>query len=343
MAVTQRLGTRFLIPAIVLVCALGAPGIALGQSPQIIWSEQDLSGGIQSVSFSPNGKFLAYSASGDVDIRIRRATDGLLLRSFTTGTEPLSGVDQVAFAPTGLALASTWNITESSGGYTFFFGGLELWSASSPPPLQTERHSNYATCLAWAPDGQSIVSGSTDRTVILWDATTAQKIRNFNHGAWIQSVAFSPDGTLIASGAADNIIKIWDAETGDLVRTLSGHTDYVRSLEFSPDGTVIASGAGGFNSPDDHSIKIWQVSDGALLDTFLGHGNWVLDLDFAFGGAILGSVSLDGTIRFWRVADGTELISYTPAGGLPLCLDVAPNNQTFAYGLNNGTVVHARP
>ncbi len=326
-----------------LICCLAGVQLASAQSPDIIWSQNDLSGGVCSVSFSPNGKILAYSASSDQEIRIRRAADGVLLRSFTAVTEPSSGVDEVAFAPNGLALASTWNKTETSGGYTFFFGGLELWSTSSPPALQTESHSNYATCLAWAPDSQSIISGSSDRHVILWDAMTAHKIRSFNHGAWIQSIAFSPDGLLIASGASDNAIKIWNTASGDLVRTLTGHTDYVSTLAFSPDGTLIASGAGGFNSPDDHTIKIWRVADGALLNTFSGHTDWVLDLDFAFGGVILGSVSRDGTIRFWRVADGTVLRSYHLGGALPLCIDVAPNNQTFAYGLNNGTVVHARP
>ena len=90
----------------------------------------------------------------------------LLLRFFTADTEPSSGVDEVAFSPGGLALASTWNKTETSGGYTFFFGGLELWSASSPPPLQTESHSNYATCLAWAPNNQTFAYGLNNGTVV---------------------------------------------------------------------------------------------------------------------------------------------------------------------------------
>jgi WD40 repeat protein len=336
----SRTAKTILLAACALIGGLAASSTALAQMPDIIWSHDDVSGGVTSVSFSPDGRFLSYSASGDADVRIRRASDGALLRTFTTNT--IEGVDQVAFAPSGQALASTWNRTQQSGGYTFYFGGLEIWTASSPPPLETGTHSNYVTCLAWAPDSGSVVSGSSDRSVILWDAATGQEIRRFYHGAWIRSVAFSPDGVIVASGAADNEIWLWNAADGSLIRTLTGHTDYVSALEFSPDGTLLASGAGGFNTPDN-TIKIWQVSDGALLDTFSGHTNWINDIDFALNGAVLGSASRDGTIRFWRTADGTELLYYDLGGAIPMSLDVAPNNRTFAYGLNNGTVVHAAP
>jgi len=159
----------------------------------------------------------------------------------------------------------------------------------------------------------------------------------------IRSVAFSADGQTIASGAADNQIKLWDAVGGGLIRTLSGHTDYVGALEFSPDGMLLASGAGGFNSPEDNSIKIWRVVDGALLDSFEGHLDWINDIAFDRTGVYLGSVSLDGTIRFWHVANGMEVVRYDQVGGLPLSLDIAPSNKTFAYGLADGTVVYARP
>jgi len=326
------------VMAVMLVCTatLHAQG-----TPTVIWSEQDLTGGIYSVDFSPNGKYLAYSASGDERVRVRRSVNGALVRSFSADTE--SGIDQVRFSPTGLAMASIWNKNRIEGGYTLFFGAMELWDGSSPPSMPSAgSHANYATCLAWTPDGLSVATGSTDREVILWDAANGQEIRRFDHGAWIQSVAISPDGQYLASGAADNAIKVWNIGDGSLVRSLTGHTDYVRTLGFSPDGSLLASGAGGFNTPDN-SIKLGRVADGELLRTITGHTDWVNEISFARGGQYLGSASRDGTIRFWRVGDGVEVLNFDFGGAIPITLDIAPVGNYFAYGLNNGTVALARP
>lgn len=326
---------------VLFMAVAGSSALAQGQ-PVTIWSHDDLSGGVTTISFSPDGRFIAYAASSDDRIRIRRTADGFLVRTLTTETITSAGVDELAFAPVGLSLAATWNQTMQSGGYTFFFGGLEIWSTGTPPYTGTGTHSNYTTCLAWSPDGTAIASGSTDRHVKLWDAETGAELADFYHGAWIQSVAFSPDGRYIASGAADNAVKLWDVSDGSLVRTLTGHTDYVRTLAFSPDGSLLASGAGGFNVPDN-SIKLWNVDDGTLVRTLTGHFDWVLAVDFALGGKVLGSASRDGSIKFWRVADGSVLVDYYLGGAIPMSLVVAPSGKRFAYGLNNGTVVLARP
>jgi WD40 repeat protein len=296
---------------------------------------------VNSVHFSPNVQILVYSGAGDDLVQVRRSGTGALVRSFTADTE--IGVDQVRFSPNGRALASVWNKVTTEGGYTFHFGGMELWDASSPPAMPSDgSHANYATCLAWAPDGLSVATGSSDRRVILWDAATGQQIRSFHHDAWIQSVAISPDGMYLASGAADNAVKIWNLQTGALVHTLTGHTDYVRTIDFSPDGTLLASGAGGFNTPDN-SIKLWRVADGALLHTLTGHTEWVLEVTFAPGGAYLGSASRDGTIRFWQVGNGNEVLNFDLGGAIPMSLDIAPQGNYFAYGLNDGSVNLARP
>ena len=334
------IGTRLLAAGFTLFLCFAGSHAALAETPEILWSYRDLIGGITSVDFSPSGRFIAYSASADPEIRVRRARDGALVRSFTADTDTSAGVDQVAFSPDERSLASTWNRLESVGGYTLYFGGLGIWDGFSPPSLEAGSHANYCTSLAWAPDSSSLLSGSTDRYAILWDTITGEEIRRFHHGAWIQSVAFSPDGESVATGASDHVIKLWRVSDGALIRTLSGHTDYVRTLTFSPDGSGIASGAGGFDSPVDHTIKIWRVADGELLETLSGHGDWVLDLSFAWYGFVLVSASLDGTIRFWRVADGAELLRYDVVGGIPISLDVAPGSRTFVYGLNDGTVVH---
>ena len=58
----------------------------------------------------------------------------------------------------------------------------------------------------------------------------------------IRSVVYSPDGKVIASSSEDKTVRLWDAATGEVLKTLSGHSDWVSALAYSPDGKVIATG-----------------------------------------------------------------------------------------------------
>jgi WD40 repeat protein len=73
-------------------------------------------------------------------------------------------------------------------------------------------HSNWVSSVAFAPDGKTIASGSSDNTIKLWNLE-GKELRTFmGHSNWVLSVAFSPDGKTIASGSYDNSIKLWDID-----------------------------------------------------------------------------------------------------------------------------------
>ena len=56
--------------------------------------------------------------------------------------------------------------------------------------------------MAFAPDGRTILTGSTDKTARLWDAATGREIRRLQgHGDVVTSVAFAPDGRTILTGS----------------------------------------------------------------------------------------------------------------------------------------------
>ena len=42
--------------------------------------------------------------------------------------------------------------------------------ATGKPSATYEGHAGLVTALAWAPDGKTLASGSTDTTVLVWEA-----------------------------------------------------------------------------------------------------------------------------------------------------------------------------
>ena len=73
-------------------------------------------------------------------------------------------------------------------------------------------HNNLVVCVAFSPDGITIVSGSADKTLKLWSVSGGECLKTFEgHENWVFSVAFSPDGKTVVSGSWDRTLKLWGA------------------------------------------------------------------------------------------------------------------------------------
>src|SRR5262249_32361643 len=63
-------------------------------------------------------------------------------------------------------------------------------------------HRDRVLSVAFSPEGNTLASGSGDRTIKLWDVATGKERATLTgHGDWVRSVAFSPDGNTLASGS----------------------------------------------------------------------------------------------------------------------------------------------
>ena len=70
--------------------------------------------------------------------------------------------------------------------------------------------SGEVTSVAIGPNGQTLISGSADKTVKIWDLSTGKLLQTLaGHSDAVNSVALSPDGRCLASGSSDKTIKTW--------------------------------------------------------------------------------------------------------------------------------------
>jgi WD40 repeat protein len=98
--------------------------------------------------------------------------------------------------------------------------------------LQTlEGHSESVNAVVFSPDGKTVASVSSDKTVKLWDAGTGTEQHTLR-GHSDRAVVFSPDGKTVASASNDKTVKLWDAGTGTQQHTLQGHSESVSAVVF---------------------------------------------------------------------------------------------------------------
>ena len=79
---------------------------------------------------------------------------------------------------------------------------LPIRIAAAQLKATLEGHTDLVWSVAFSPNGQTLASGSQDRTIRLWNPNNGNLVRTLTgHRDAVNSVAFSPDGRTLASGS----------------------------------------------------------------------------------------------------------------------------------------------
>ena len=172
------------------------------------------------------------------------------------------------------------------------------------PIMLLTGHSSAVNSSKFSPDGQHLLSGSHDKTMLLWEVFgECKNTLNFKgHANSILEVQWATEGEYAFSASADKTCAMWDAKTGARVRQYKGHTDVVNSFCPSRDATTCASGS------DDRSARLWDSRVRVCQQT-ISHPWQVTAVSMGHTGMRLFTGCLDGKVRSYdlRKPDTVEL------------------------------------
>lgn len=254
-------------------------------------------GKVDSVAYSPDGRFLASGlgerigpSAFDDTVNIWQMPEGALHRSIGGEKEDAPGCsffrNSLAFSADGRWLASA--------SHDFTVG---LWQVSDGALVHNfPPHTDAVLDVALSPDGQYLASASEDATIRLWrlaDFQLARELTGSVGGFW--TISFSPDGRFLAGGDMLGRLYLWDVASGKMLRTFEGEKYKQSDLAFSADGRLLAAGANG------NAIQLWQVDTGQIVGTLAGHSGVVQRLAFSRDGLSLVSSGQDNALRLWQL------------------------------------------
>jgi WD40 repeat protein len=219
--------------------------------------------------------------------------------SFRRLPVPVRHVRALAFCPLGrrLAVASQMD------------GRIALWDISTGRAEILRGRGPGVLCLAFSPDGRSLVTGTRNGSIILWDLETGWPRFTLGEAKGpVASVSFCPDGRLVAAGnTTSGEVTIWAADTGRIRVRLGRHSYGALSVAFSQDGQMLASAGG------DGMIRLWAISSGlqvAALDAASTFPNKLAFLPDRL--TLLATGTSDNHVRIWNLGQDIRLAASPP-------------------------------
>ncbi|KAG1845674.1 quinon protein alcohol dehydrogenase-like superfamily [Suillus subluteus] len=148
---------------------------------------------------------------------------------------------------------------------------VRIWDAKTSELVATlNGHAHMVNCLAWTPDGKTLISGSGDCSIRTWNTTTWKQIALLKHTDIVYAIAISPNGRILASASFYYMTsQLWNLDNnqpidGKLLATSGDHNVYTWDV------TAIVKEAGLEDLSDQRDNSLL-----AVRDTFINNSHYM--------------------------------------------------------------------
>jgi prepilin-type N-terminal cleavage/methylation domain-containing protein/prepilin-type processing-associated H-X9-DG protein len=264
---------------------------------------------IGSLSFSPNGNYLAWAGTFFHSLGLFDPRTGTPLWIRNTPISPRS----ISFCPDGGTMIS-------GGGE---IGNPILWDLqgrSTPFPIE---HQGWVDQLAISADGLLLASAAADNRIILWDIPSRSKLQEI---PVFGIPAFSPNGQLLAFAGYDSTVRLWDIPREKEIALLRGQENATTSLAFAPDGKSLYSSS----SAD---LRVWAPERREPSEILRAHRAYVGSVVISPDGRRLASVEYHAKLlKVWDLPSRKVIAELPGSNGYAQVVAFSPDNRLLALG-----------
>jgi WD40 repeat protein len=252
---------------------------------------------VESLGFSPDGKFLASGSFQEVCIW--DVQSGQLLHKLT------------GFAHSVVALAFSANskLLATGGGVPSEDGEIKIFETASWN-LRTQikkGHSDTVYGVSFNPDGSMLATCSADKFIKVFELPSGKFVKSFEgHTHHVLDVGWRSDGKLLASAGADNVVKIWDYEKGEQIRTIPAHGKQVTRLLFIGKTPQFVTCSG------DAQVRFWNADNGGNVRNFGGNNDFVYAVGVSPDGSVVVAGGEEGVVRVYNGNTSQLVRTLTP-------------------------------
>jgi len=221
---------------------------------------------VNSIAFSPDGKFLALGHSnGRIELWDVEYEEWITFEEI----HPRS-INAIKFGPDGNLLASAGDDMT-----------IRIWDAKTAKLLHIlTGHNHPVKSIAFSPDNRWLASGDLGGIIRLWDTRTWNCFQVLQEGGGqVDSISVSPNGKLLAVSVGAKYVSLWDVEKG--IRTRIFDESPSLAVAFSPDGKHLAAAG--------QKIILWSIEGKRLWERYYAtYGQvWANSTAFSPDGTLL--------------------------------------------------------